>query len=252
MEKKESKNIFALVGRNISYSFSRQYFNTKFEKENLEANEYVNFDIQDISELPKKIKKHKKTLRGMNVTIPYKLDVFNYLDKFDKKALKVGAVNTIKITKKGKLKGFNTDIYGFKKSLKPLLKKEHSKALILGTGGASKAVAYVLEELNIKYKFVSRKPEGKKQIAYEDISKDIVDAYKVIINCTPLGTYPNVENCPNIPYQYLTSEHLLYDLIYNPEQTTFLKKGAEKGAIVKNGYEMLEKQAEKAWKIWNS
>lgn len=252
MEKKESKNIFALVGRNISYSFSRQYFNTKFEKENLETNEYVNFDIQDISELPKKIKEHKKTLKGMNVTIPYKLDVFNYLDKFDKKALKVGAVNTIKITKKGKLKGFNTDIYGFKKSLKPLLKKGHSKALILGTGGASKAVAYVLDELNIKYKFVSRKPEGKKQIAYEDISKDIIDTYKVIINCTPLGTYPNVENCPNIPYEHLTSEHLLYDLIYNPEKTTFLQKGAEKGAIIKNGYEMLEKQAEKAWKIWNS
>lgn len=142
MEKKESKNIFALVGRNISYSFSRQYFNTKFEKENLENNEYINFDIEEIGELPKKIEEYKKVLKGMNVTIPYKLEVFNYLDKFDKKALRVGAVNTIKITKKGKLKGFNTDIYGFKKSLKPLLKKEHSKALILGTGGASKAVAF--------------------------------------------------------------------------------------------------------------
>ncbi|CAL2104455.1 3-dehydroquinate dehydratase I [Tenacibaculum sp. 190130A14a] len=252
MEKKESKNIFALVGRNISYSFSRQYFNTKFEKENLENNEYINFDIEEIGELPKKIEEYKKVLKGMNVTIPYKLEVFNYLDKFDKKALRVGAVNTIKITKKGKLKGFNTDIYGFKKSLKPLLKKEHSKALILGTGGASKAVAYVLDDLNIKYKFVSRSPEGKKQITYDEISKDTLNEYKLLINCTPLGTFPNIENCPNIPYEHLTEGHLLYDLIYNPEQTTFLQKGVEKGATIKNGYEMLELQAEKAWRIWNS
>ncbi|KAB1154555.1 shikimate dehydrogenase [Tenacibaculum aiptasiae] len=248
---KENKKLFALVGRNISYSFSKGYFTKKFEDLKLEENEYVNFDIQSIKELPKKIKENKNNLKGMNVTIPYKLEVFNYLDKIDKKALKVGAVNTIRISKKGKLKGFNTDVYGFKKSLKPLLEKHHKKALILGTGGASKAVAYVLEELGIKYKFVSRSPEGKKEISYNDLSKGIIEAYQIIVNCTPLGTYPNIDDCPNIPYENVTSKHLLYDLIYNPSETTFLKKGKEKGAIIKNGLEMLEQQAEKAWRIWN-
>ena len=252
MEKKESKHVFALVGRNIAYSFSRQFFNAKFKKENLENHEYINFDISDITELANKLKEYKKTLKGMNVTIPYKLDVFNYLDKFDKKALKVGAVNTIKITKKGKLKGFNTDVYGFKKSLKPLLKKHHNKALILGTGGASKAVAFVLEELNIKYKFVSRNPKSKKEIAYSDLTEEYITTHKLIINCTPLGTHPNIENHPSIPYEYITSNHVLYDLIYNPEKTTFLEKGEKQGAKVKNGLEMLELQAKKAWKIWTS
>ncbi|WP_272150274.1 shikimate dehydrogenase family protein [Tenacibaculum aiptasiae] len=251
MEGKENKKLFALVGRNISYSFSKGYFTKKFEDLKLEKNEYVNFDIQTIKELPQKIKENKNNLKGMNVTIPYKLEVFNYLDKIDKKALRVGAVNTIRISKKGKLKGFNTDVYGFKKSLKPLLEEHHKKALILGTGGASKAVAYVLEELGIKYKFVSRSPEGKKEISYNDLSKGIIEAYQIIVNCTPLGTYPNIDDCPNIPYENITSKHLLYDLIYNPSETTFLKKGKEKGAIVKNGLEMLEQQAEKAWRIWN-
>ena len=251
MEGKENKKLFALVGRNISYSFSKGYFTKKFEDLKLEKNEYVNFDIQTIKELPQKIKENKNNLKGMNVTIPYKLEVFNYLDKIDKKALRVGAVNTIRISKKGKLKGFNTDVYGFKKSLKPLLEKHHKKALILGTGGASKAVAYVLEELGIKYKFVSRSPEGKKEISYNDLSREIIEAHQIIVNCTPLGTYPNIDDCPNIPYDSITSKHLLYDLIYNPSETAFLKKGKEKGAIVKNGLEMLEQQAEKAWRIWN-
>ncbi|WP_420552690.1 shikimate dehydrogenase family protein [Tenacibaculum aiptasiae] len=251
MEGKENKKLFALVGRNISYSFSKGYFTKKFEDLKLEKNEYVNFDIQTIKELPQKIKENKNNLKGMNVTIPYKLEVFNYLDKIDKKALRVGAVNTIRISKKGKLKGFNTDVYGFKKSLKPLLEEHHKKALILGTGGASKAIAYVLEELGVKYKFVSRSPEGKKEISYNDLSKGIIEAYQIIVNCTPLGTYPNIDDCPNIPYENITSKHLLYDLIYNPSETTFLKKGKEKGAIIKNGLEMLEQQAEKAWRIWN-
>ncbi|WP_299123732.1 shikimate dehydrogenase [uncultured Tenacibaculum sp.] len=251
MEGKENKKLFALVGRNISYSFSKGYFTKKFKDLKLEENEYVNFDIQSIKELPQKIKENKNNLKGMNVTIPYKLEVFNYLDKIDKKALKVGAVNTIRISKKGKLKGFNTDVYGFKKSLKPLLKKHHEKALILGTGGASKAVAYVLEELGVKYKFVSRSPEGKKEMSYNELSREIIEACQIIVNCTPLGTYPNIDDCPNIPYESITSKHLLYDLIYNPSETTFLKKGKEKGAVVKNGLEMLEQQAEKAWRIWN-
>lgn len=251
MTKKENKHLYALVGKNISYSFSRGYFTEKFEKLDLKNHEYINFDIQSIHELPQKIKENKKQLKGMNVTIPYKLDVFNFLDRIDKKALKVGAVNTIKITKKGRLKGYNTDVYGFKKSLKPLLKKRHKKALILGTGGASKAVAYVLEGLGIKYKYVSRAPEGKKQISYQDIDKELIESYTVIVNCTPLGTHPNVENSPDIPYEFLSDKHLLYDLIYNPPETTFLRKGREQGATIKNGLEMLQLQAEKAWKIWN-
>ena len=252
MEEKENKQLFALVGRNIAYSFSRGYFSKKFEKLDLQNHQYINFDIESIAELPQKIKENKTTLKGMNVTIPYKLEVFNYLDKIDKKALKVGAVNTIKITKKGRLKGYNTDVYGFKHSLLPLLKKHHKKALILGTGGAAKAVAYVLKKIDIKYKFVSRKPSSKKEITYKELSEELLQKYTVIINCTPLGTSPNIEKCPDIPYQFLTSNHLLYDLIYNPEVTTFLQKGIEKGATTKNGLEMLELQAEKAWEIWNS
>lgn len=251
MEEKEDKKLYALVGKNISYSFSKGYFTSKFEELGLDTNKYVNFDIQSIKELPLKIKEHHKDLKGMNVTIPYKLDVFNYLDKIDKKAQRVGAVNTIKISKKGKLIGFNTDVYGFKKSLKPLLKKHHKRALILGTGGAAKAVAYVLGKLNIKYKFVSRNPDAKKQISYKDLTKKNMKSHHLIINCTPLGTLPNINDCPDIPYQFISEEHLLFDLIYNPAETAFLKKGKEKGATIKNGLEMLEQQAEKAWRIWN-
>ncbi|CAM1349657.1 shikimate dehydrogenase family protein [Tenacibaculum crassostreae] len=251
MTEKESKHLYALVGKNISYSFSRGYFTEKFEKLDLKDHKYINFDIDSIHELPQKIKDNKKRLKGMNVTIPYKLEVFNFLDRIDKKARKVGAVNTIRISKKGRLKGFNTDVYGFKKSLKPLLKKYHKRALILGTGGASKAVAFVLEELEIKYKQVSRNPEGKKQISYQDLTEEMINTHQLIINCTPLGTHPNINNCPDIPYELISEKHLLYDLIYNPSETTFLKRGKEKGASVKNGLEMLELQAEKAWKIWN-
>ena len=251
MGEEKNKTLFALVGRNISYSFSRGYFTDKFQELGLENHQYINFDIQQIQELKGKIKEHQKDLKGMNVTIPYKLEVFNFLDKIDRKAQKIGAVNTIKISKKGKLKGFNTDYYGFKKSLKPLLKEHHNKALILGTGGASKAVAFALENLGVKFKFVSRNPQRKNEISYQELSDKTLQKYSVIINCTPLGTHPNTENHPDIPYQFITSNHLLYDLIYNPSETTFLSKGKEKGATIKNGLEMLELQAEKAWSIWN-
>ncbi|MCD8446934.1 shikimate dehydrogenase family protein [Tenacibaculum finnmarkense] len=252
MEEKEVKKMYALVGKNISYSFSKGYFTNKFKELGLETSEYVNFDIQSIEELSAKIKENKTTLKGMNVTIPYKLDVFNFLDEIDKKARKIGAVNTIKISKKGKLIGFNTDVYGFKKSLKPLLKNHHKKALILGTGGASKAVAYVLKKLGITYYFVSRNPKGKKEVSYQSLSKETIETYHLIINCTPLGTHPNIKDCPDIPYQFIGKKHLLFDLIYNPEITTFLNKGQEKNAAIKNGLEMLEQQAEKAWRIWNN
>ncbi|WP_299135180.1 shikimate dehydrogenase [uncultured Tenacibaculum sp.] len=251
MEENENKYLFALVGKNISYSFSRGYFTEKFSKLGLRKHEYVNFDIQKIEEFTKKIKEHKNDIKGMNVTIPYKLEIFDFLDKIDKKASKIGAVNTVRITKKGKLIGYNTDVYGFKKSLTPLLKKHHEKALILGTGGASKAVAYVLDKLNIEYKFVSRTPKGKDTITYADISEKVMMSHLLLINCTPLGTHPNIENCPSIPYEFVSEKHMLYDLIYNPSETTFLQKGKEKGATIKNGLEMLEQQAEKAWKIWN-
>lgn len=251
MEKEGSKKVFGLVGKNISYSFSRGYFTEKFKKLGLENYQYVNFDIPDITSLTKVLQENKKVLGGMNVTIPYKQEVFQYLDTIDKKARKIGAVNTIKITKKGKLKGYNTDEFGFRKSLQPLVKDFHKKALILGTGGASKAVAYSLKKLNIESKFVSRNPK-KNELSYAEISEKVLEKYQVIINCTPLGTHPNIENCPDIPYHFLNDTHLLYDLIYNPEETLFLQKGKKQGAAIKNGLEMLTLQAEKAWKIWNA
>lgn len=246
----EIKNKFGLLGRNISYSFSSGYFTEKFKKLNLKKHKYVNFDIPQIEDFPS-ILKDNDNLKGMNVTIPYKQEVIQFLSKLDETAKEIGAVNVIKFTKRGDLKGYNTDIYGFENSIKPYLKKQHKKALILGTGGASKAVAYSFKRMGIKYKYVSRNPSLKKQISYNDLTKDVLLEYMIIVNCSPIGTYPNVNDAPNIPYEFITDKHLLFDLIYNPEETAFLKKGKEKGAAVKNGYEMLELQAEEAWRIWN-
>ncbi|MDR6967236.1 shikimate dehydrogenase [Flavobacterium arsenatis] len=244
-----SKKQYGLVGRNISYSFSKAYFAEKFERENYKNHTYENFDIQEIFEFPG-ILKNNPDLKGLNVTIPYKEVVIPFLDKMSKNALKIGAVNTIKFTSSGKTKGYNTDFYGFKKSLQPILKPHHQKALILGTGGASKAVAYALRLLGITYIFASREA-SEKTITYEQIHASTFEEYQIIINCTPLGTSPNVEVCPAIPYQYFSEKHIAYDLIYNPEETLFLKKAKENGAVTKNGHEMLVFQAEKAWKIWN-
>jgi shikimate dehydrogenase len=249
--KEEKNSVFGLLGKNISYSFSRGYFTEKFKELNLIKNKYVNFDIQKIEHFPAIIKE-AENLKGMNVTIPYKEEVLKYLDKIDSTAKKIGAVNTIKFTKRGNLKGYNSDVVGFESSIKPLLKNHHKKALILGTGGASKAIAYALKKNKIKYKFVSRNPEGKKEISYDSLTQELLHKYVVIINCTPLGTSPDIEKCPNIPYQYLTNKHLLFDLIYNPEVSAFLSKGKEKGATIKNGNEMLELQAEESWRIWNN
>ena len=249
MEEKINK-VFGLLGKNISYSFSRGYFAKKFEALDLKKHHYKNFDIQEISDFPSIIKK-EEFLEGMNVTIPYKEEVIQYLDKLDKTAAKIGAVNTIKFTKRGNLKGYNTDVVGFENSISPYLKKHHKYALILGTGGASKAIAYALKKNKIKYKFVSRNPSEKKEISYQDLTEEILNKYDVIINCTPIGTSPDTHLSPNIPYQFLTEKHLLFDLIYNPEVSTFLSKGKEKGAAIKNGYEMLEMQAEESWRIWN-
>ncbi len=241
--------LFGLIGKNIAYSFSPKYFKEKFNVLGLTDYDYQNFDLPEIDLLPK-IVKENPNLKGLNVTIPYKETVIPLLDKISKKATEIGAVNTIRFTRKNKLKGYNTDYYGFKKSLKPLLEPHHKKALILGTGGASKAVAFALKELGILYTFASR--EGSpNNISYQLINATTFDNHQIIINCTPLGTSPNVDAFPPLPYEFFTEKHLAYDLIYNPSETIFLKKAKKRGAKIKNGLEMLELQAEKAWRIWN-
>ena len=248
-EKQENnQRLFGLLGRNISYSFSSGYFGEKFEKLQLNNHSYVNFDIPTIEKFPSLL---SQSINGMNVTIPYKQEIIPFLDEIDTEAQEIGAVNTIKFLENGKLKGFNTDVYGFKNSLLPLLKPNHTKALILGTGGASKAVDYALKSLHIETLFVSRSATVSNQIFYDELTEEIIADYTIVINCTPLGTFPNVEHCPNIPYQHITENHLLYDLIYNPSETTFLHKGKKQGAVIKNGLEMLKLQAEKSWQIWN-
>jgi len=249
-KKQNNQRLFGLLGKNISYSFSSGYFKEKFEELELENYQYQNFDIQSIQEFSK-ILKQNRALCGMNITIPYKEEILLCLEEIDSEALEIGAVNTIKFLKNGKLKGFNTDVSGFLNSLKPLLKAHHTKALILGTGGASKAIAYAFKKLHIDFTFVSRNPEKENEISYSNLSEDIISAHSIIINCTPLGTFPETNLCPDIPYQFITSQHLLFDLIYNPAITTFLEKGKNKGAKIKNGLEMLQLQAEKSWEIWN-
>jgi len=239
---------YGLLGKNISYSFSKKYFTSKFTNDNITDAVYQNFDINSLSEF-KKIIKETPNLKGLNVTIPYKETIFPYLDKVSGKAVRIGAVNTIRITKKGKLKGYNTDAYGFKKSLQPLLKKHHKKALILGTGGASKAVAYALKKMHISYQFVSRTKSNN--FSYQSLTSAVISEHQIIINCTPLGTHPNINECPNIPYESITNQHLLYDLVYNPTETLFLKKGKKNGATTTNGEQMLVLQAKKSWEIWN-
>ena len=244
-----SRKQFGLVGKNIDYSFSRDYFTQRFRNDNLPGFTYENFDIQNVTDFPAIIK-NNRDLAGLNVTTPYKESVIPFLDKISQKVTQIGAVNVIRFTANGKLKGYNSDYYGFKKSLEPLLLPHHKKALILGTGGASKAIAFALEELDILYTFVSREA-GSGLIDYNRINATTFDNYQIIINCTPLGTSPDTKAFPPIPYEYFTDKHLAYDLIYNPTETQFLKKAKKKGAIIKNGLEMLSLQAEKAWKIWN-
>ncbi|PNQ73467.1 shikimate dehydrogenase [Hanstruepera neustonica] len=241
---------FGLIGKNISYSFSKSFFERKFEKEGVVDASYTNFDIEDLDTFPSIITNNPELL-GLNVTIPYKEQIIPYLDTLNKKAKKIGAINTIKITKNGKLKGYNTDYYGFKKALKPLLKFKHKRALILGTGGASKAIAFALKSMDIDYQFVSRKPSKKGQLTYNALTEDIISTHQIIINCTPLGTYPNVDQFPDIPYNGIGKNHIAFDLIYNPEQTLFLKKALAQKATIINGSKMLKHQAKKAWSIWN-
>ncbi len=247
-ETKKNKRYYGLVGRNISYSFSKGYFTEKFSRLGLAHHSYENFDLKSISEFESLVK--GRTLHGVNVTIPYKQAVIPFLDELSSEAESIGAVNTIKFADK-QLIGYNTDAYGFKTSLAPLLKKHHKKALVLGTGGASKAVVFVLQQLGIDCTLVSRNP-GHGQLAYSALGKAQMEAYQLLINCSPLGTYPNIQDKPKIPYEHLDTQHLLYDLIYNPEETAFLAEGKKRGATTQNGLAMLQFQAERAWEIWNS
>lgn len=240
---------YGLIGKDIGYSFSKTFFTAKFEFEK-RTDSYENFDIPSISNIGDIIT-NNEGLKGLNVTIPYKEAVIPLLDRIDKEAKMIGAVNTIKINRDGKLIGYNTDNYGFAKSLADFLPIKEKTALILGTGGASKAIAYVLETMGFNYRFVSR-TKTKENLTYSDLDRNTILNHYLIINCSPLGTYPNVHESPNIPYQHLTNEHVLFDLIYNPRETEFLKMGYAKGARVTNGMKMLEYQAKKSWSIWKS
>lgn len=242
---------YGLIGYPLGHSFSIGFFNEKFENEGIDA-KYINFEIPNIEAMPEVLASNPE-LRGLNVTIPYKEKVISYLDTVSPEARAIGAVNVIRVDHKGDdviLKGFNSDVIGFTKSIEPLLEKFHKKALILGTGGASKAINYGLKSLGLETVFVSRY-ERPGTIQYKDITADVVKEYNVIVNCTPLGMYPKIDECPDLPYEAMDNHNIIYDLIYNPDQTLFMKKGKANGALVKNGLEMLLLQAFASWKFWN-
>lgn len=243
---------YGLIGFPLGHSFSKNYFNEKFENEGINA-EYVNFEIPSIESLPEILASNPE-LKGLNVTIPYKENVISYLDTISPEARAIGAVNVIKIEHKGSdtiLKGYNSDVIGFTKSIEPLLERFHRKALILGTGGSSKAINYGLKSLGLETVFVSRY-ERPDTIQYDKITPEVIREYNVIVNCTPCGMYPHINECPALPYEAMDNKNILYDLIYNPDQTLFMKKGAQRGATVKNGLEMLLLQAFASWSFWQN
>ena len=244
---------YGLIGYPLGHSFSRKFFTEKFEKEGIDA-QYLNFEIPNIEKFPEVIKNHPE-LRGLNVTIPYKQQVMQYLDDISEEAKAIGAVNVVKcqlstVNCQPHLTGYNSDVIGFVESIKPLLQPHHKKALILGTGGASKAIRYGLEKkLGIETLFVSRSArEG--MITYEEVTAEVLKEYEMIVNCSPVGMFPHVDECPALPYEAMNENNLLYDLVYNPLETLFMKKGAAQGATVKNGLEMLHLQAIASWEFW--
>lgn len=239
---------FGLIGKFLSHSFSKAYFEKKFADQKLKDYSYVNFQVNTISEFRKIL--DSNSLTGLNVTVPYKEEVIPLLDELDEEAKLIGAVNCIKITN-GRTKGYNTDAYGFRQSIKPFLEPKHNKALILGTGGSSKAVAFALKQIGVEVYFVtSSNKKTENTFFYSELNEIILSQFLLIVNCTPLGMFPEVDRCPDIPYQFVSSDHLIYDLIYNPEETLFLKKCKQKGATTINGLSMLHLQAEKGWEIW--
>jgi shikimate dehydrogenase len=240
--------LFGLIGKPLTHSFSKSFFTDKFQRENLPNCTYENFELQSINELSQLIN-HHHSLMGLNVTIPYKEEVLQFLTSKSSVVEQIGACNCIKIVEKDLL-GFNTDVIGFERSLLPMLQPHHTKALILGTGGSAKAVMFTLNKIGIKFTSVSRFHFGN-NINYEMLTPDIVTEHTIIINTTPIGMHPHVDKAPPISYSLISKHHLLFDLIYNPSETLFLKKGREAGALVSNGYEMLVQQAEESWKIWN-
>ena len=246
--KKSNTKRYGLIGRNIAYSFSRGYFKQKFETENLQNCSYENFDLEQIEALKNVF--IQKNISGLNVTTPYKREVVPFLDRLSPTAAEMNAVNTIKFHQDGSISGHNTDVYGFEKSLLEINNTFPKKALILGTGGASSAVAYVMKKLNIEFSYVSRSAK-ENTIQYEAVDETIMDEHHLIINASPVGTFPNIEAVPNLPYSLLTQDHVLYDLIYNPPETRFLREGKQRGCKILNGLKMLEYQAEKSWEIWN-
>ena len=242
--------LFGLIGFPLGHSFSKKYFEEKFLKENINDCAFKLFPLQEIAAVEKLFE--NKSLHGLAVTIPYKETVIPFLTNTTTAAKEIGAVNCIKINDKNRI-GYNTDVVGFEKSFTPLLKPHHTKALVLGTGGASKAVQFVLKKLNIDFALVSRNSNAEKNIiSYNEIDERMMEDYSIIINCTPLGMSPNEEELPNIPYQFISPNHLLYDVIYKPAKTMFLKEGEKRGATIKNGFEMLVLQAEENWKIWTA
>lgn len=242
---------YGILGFPLGHSFSKKFFSDKFEEENINAS-FLNFELPNIQKFSNVLNQHSD-LKGFCVTIPYKQDVIQFLDEIDPLAERIGAVNSVQIIRENggiKLIGYNTDIHGFTESLRVFLGNTKPKALILGTGGVSKAVATGLEEMGIEYQYVSRTASDK-CISYEMLSVELMNNYHLIVNCTPLGTFPKNDTCPDIPYKNLTKNHFLYDVVYNPAETLFMKKGAEQGAKTHNGLKMLHLQAERNWELWN-
>jgi shikimate dehydrogenase len=246
------QKLYGLIGFPLDHSFSKSYFTEKFKKNHLSNCRYENFSIKSISELKNTIEINPDLI-GLNVTIPYKISVIDHLDELDENAKTIQSVNTIKIIRENKIKliGYNTDIIGLTMALKPQLRPVHNRALILGNGGSSQAVQFVLKSLGIEFLIVTRNPKLENEITYSELNENHIRFHPLIINTTPLGMWPKIEEFPEINYDFISNEHLLFDLIYNPEMTIFLKKGQEKGAMISNGLSMLHQQAEASWQIWN-
>ncbi len=242
---------FGLIGKSLSHSFSKKYFEEKFIKENLNSFSFTNFELNSISDFENVVEQNP-LLKGLSVTVPYKEQIIPFINELSSEAKEIGAVNCIDFSK-GKSIGYNTDVFGFKTSIKPFLEPKHNRALIFGTGGSSKAIAYALKQIGVDYFFVTSSQNKKTEntFFYSELSEIILSQFLLLINCTPVGMFPDVNKSPDIPFDFVTEDHLAYDLIYNPSETIFLKNCKEKGAIPINGYSMLQLQAEKAWEIWN-